>query len=326
MSDRAERDYTYAVAYIRAQENRLFSQSTIDQILACRTYEEGLNFIREKGWGGTDAGNDLDTILATERNAAWEMVQSLNVPMDTFDVLALPNVYHNLKTAIKETYLDERHDDFFYEGTVPSREELREIVEKKEFGKLPPEMEKAAEEALETLIHTGDGQLCDVIIDRACLAAIEKTGQETHDDVIRRYAQIVVATTDIKIAVRCQKTGKSYDFMMRALQPTEMLDVEGLAKAATSGFDAILDYLSTGNFSEAAEALRQSPSEFERWCDDTLMVMLQAEKYELFTVGPLVAYILARETEIKTVGIILSGKANGLSDDSIRERVRVMYV
>ncbi|MCI8744511.1 MAG: V-type ATP synthase subunit C, partial [Lachnospiraceae bacterium] len=35
---------------------------------------------------------------------------------------------------------------------------------------------------------------------------------------------------------------------------------------------------------------------------------------------------LARENEIKTVRIILSGKLNGLSDDSIRERVREMYV
>ena len=35
---------------------------------------------------------------------------------------------------------------------------------------------------------------------------------------------------------------------------------------------------------------------------------------------------LARENEIKTVRIILSGKANGLSEESIRERIREMYV
>ncbi len=326
MSDMSERDYTFAVAHIRALEGRLFSQSTIDQILACRTYDDALDFVLEKGWGGTDSGRDVDAILAYERADTWETIRALSVPMDTFDVLALPNVYHNLKTAIKEAYLDERHDDFFYEGTVPSRQELREIVDKKEYGRLPGGMDKAAEEAMETLVHTGDGQLCDVIIDKACLAAIDKTGQETEEDVIRRYAETVVSVTDIKIAVRCQKTGKSVDFMHRALQPTEAFGVEALIKAAASGFEAILDFLSGSNFHDAAEALRNSPSAFERWCDDALMVMLREEKYEVFTVGPLVAYILAREAEIKTVGIILSGKANGLSDDSIRERVRVMYV
>ena len=39
-----------------------------------------------------------------------------------------------------------------------------------------------------------------------------------------------------------------------------------------------------------------------------------------------IAYVIARQNEIKTVRIILSGKQNELPDDSIRERVRKMYV
>ena len=57
-----------------------------------------------------------------------------------------------------------------------------------------------------------------------------------------------------------------------------------------------------------------------------MMQTMQPQKYQSFSVGPLVAYVLARENEIKTVRIILSGKRSGLSDDSIRERVREMYV
>lgn len=53
---------------------------------------------------------------------------------------------------------------------------------------------------------------------------------------------------------------------------------------------------------------------------------IQPQKYNPFSVGPLVAYVLARENEIKTVRIILSGKQNGLPEESIRERVREMYV
>ncbi len=45
-----------------------------------------------------------------------------------------------------------------------------------------------------------------------------------------------------------------------------------------------------------------------------------------FTIGPVIAYVIARQNEIKTVRIILSGKQNELPDDSIRERVREMYV
>ena len=50
------------------------------------------------------------------------------------------------------------------------------------------------------------------------------------------------------------------------------------------------------------------------------------DRYNSFSVGPLVAYVLARENEIKTVRIIRTGKQNDFPDEAIRERIREMYV
>lgn len=322
----SEMEYTYAVARIRALEVSLFSQAAIEQLMACKTYDSALSFLTDKGWGGIDVKKDAEAILAAERNKIWETIRELGVPMTTFDVLSYPNVFHNLKTAIKEVYMDVKHDEFYYEGTSVSREELRDIISKKEFFRLPKSMEAAAQDAYETLLHTGDGQLCDVIIDRACLEAIGEAGKESDAQIIQKYAETVVAVANIKIAVRCQKTGKSIEFMRRAMAPCAGLDAERLAKAALSGFDAVCEYLTVSGYGDAAEAMKQSPSAFERWCDNYLMDMIRPQKYNAFSVGPLVAYVLARENEIKTVGIILSGKLNGLPDDSIRERIREMYV
>ena len=43
--------YTYAVARIRALEVSLFSDSTIDQLIACQSYDQALQFLEEKGCG-----------------------------------------------------------------------------------------------------------------------------------------------------------------------------------------------------------------------------------------------------------------------------------
>lgn len=322
----SELEYTYAVARIRALEVALFSQATVEQLMACRTYDDALNFVIDKGWGGIDVAQDAEAVLDAERSKIWTIIRELGVPMETFDVLSYPNVFHNLKTAIKEAYTDEKHDEFYYEGTVPGREELRDIVSKREFFRLPKNMEAAAQDACETILHTGDGQLCDVIIDKACLQAIGEAGEESDAEIIRKYAETAVAVADIKIAVRCQKTGKSIDFMNRAMAPCGSLDTDRLAKAALSGFDAIVEYLTSSGYGDAAAAVQESPSAFERWCDNYMIDMIRPQKYNAFSVGPLVAYVLARENEIKTVGIILSGKRNGLADDSIRERIREMYV
>ncbi len=318
-------NYTFAVARIRAMEVSLFTKSVIDQLMACKSYEECVRFLEDKGWGNGESRADADQMLSVERAKIWETVEELGVPMDTFEVLSYPNVFHNLKTAIKEAVSGQQRDDFYFENTHPSREELREIVKLKDFGSLPKSMEGAARDAYETLTHSGDGQLCDVIIDKACLEAVLKAGEEA-DEVIRTYAQITVAVANIKIAVRCQKTGKSMDFMLRALTSCQGMQTEALAKAALGGFDSLCAYLETSGYGKAAEALKISPSAFERWCDNYLIEMLQPQKYESFHVGPVVAYIIARENEIKTVGIILSGKRNGLPETFITERIREMYV
>ena len=106
----------------------------------------------------------------------------------------------------------------------------------------------------------------------------------------------------------------------------ESVDVSRLAKAALNGMDAIQDYLKDTVYAEGAEALAESPSSFERWCDNRIIQTISPQKYNAFTIGPIVAYVIARQNEIKTVRIILSGKLNELPDDSIRERVREMYV
>ena len=151
-------------------------------------------------------------------------------------------------------------------------------------------------------------------------------GKESPDKIIQDYAESTVAVADIKIAVRSQKTAKSTDFMKRAMAECDSLSVSQLSKAALSGMDAICEYLRGTAYAEGADALAESPSAFERWCDNWIIQTISPEKYHAFTIGPVIAYVIARQNEIKTVRIILSGKQNELPDDSIRERVRKMYV
>ncbi|MCI8599735.1 MAG: V-type ATPase subunit [Lachnospiraceae bacterium] len=319
-------EYTYAVARIRSKEVSLFSAATIDQLMACKTHESCLQFLQEKGWGDTDTPMDAELILTREREKTWEVIRELVTDMSVFDVLDYPNAFHNLKAAIKEVCTEGTVPNIFYKDTKPSGEEILEAIRERDFSRLPSYMSEAAAEAFETLLHTRDGQLCDVIVDKAALDAIGAAGRSAKDEIIRNYAESTVAVADIKIAVRAQKTAKSLEFMKRAMAECDTLSVDALAHAALSGMDAIREYLNGTDYAEGAEALAESPSAFERWCDNMIIKTIRPQKYNSFSVGPVVAYALARENEIKTVRIILSGKLNGLSDDSIRERVREMYV
>ena len=304
----AKPDYIYAVARIRAKELSCFSSSTLEQLMACKTYDECVRMLNEKGWGSGSAGQTPESLLEGERNKTWEQLRELVEDMSVFDVFLYANDYHNLKAAIKEKYAPIQGVDIYNPNGTIDPAVFRRAVEEHDFSSLPSEMAAVADEALAILRETGDGQLCDVVVDKAALQA--------H----------TVATADIKIAVRCQKTGKSLEFVRRALVACDTLDVGRLAQASVESLGAIGDYLSGTCYVGAVEALNQSASAFERWCDNRLIEKIQPQKYETTTVSPLAAWLLARENEIKTVRILLSGKRNGLSDDAIRERLREMYV
>ena len=93
-----------------------------------------------------------------------------------------------------------------------------QAADEHDFSVLPAGMRDAAEEAMSVLRETGDGQLCDIIIDKAALNAILQAGKASGDPLLAFYAEHTVATANIKTAVRCQKTGKSLDFIRRALR------------------------------------------------------------------------------------------------------------
>lgn len=319
-------EYTYAVARIRALETSLFSGSAIEQLLACATEEQCLQFLSEKGWGDNTVSMDAPAMLKREEEKTWEVIADVAPDMSVFDVLSYPKLYHNLKAAIKEVCTEVQNQGIFYDDCSITGDEMLDIVTNKEFQRLPGKMGDTAQEAYDTLLHTRDGQLCDVIVDRAALEAIYEAGKKADDEIIRNYAESTVAIADIKIAVRSQRTSKSMDFMKRAMAECESVNVEQLAKAAASGADAIGEYLLGTSYAQGAEALAESPSAFERWCDNRMMETIKPQKYNSFSVGPLVAYALARENEIKTVRIILTGKQNDFPDDAIRERIREMYV
>ncbi len=323
-----QKDYTYAVARIRGSEMTLFTKETLDQLAACSTYSDALHFLAERGWGDPEKKLNAENILEAETEKTWQLIGELTDDMSAFDVFRIADDYQNLKAAIKLVFTGGKLDPsrLYVAGGTIDPSVIEKAARERDFSVLPADMAQAAAEAQETLLHTGDGQLCDVMLDRASLEAVYAAGKKAEHEVLREYAVLTVVAADIKIAVRCAQVGKSLDFILRALADCDEIGKMELAQAALDGVDSVAEYLSATDYAPAADALRQSPAAFERWCDNLIIEHMQPQKYNPFTIGPLAAYILARLNEIKCVRLILSGKQNDLPEEMIRERLREMYV
>lgn len=319
--------YIYAVARIRSLEMSLFTQSVLEQLIGTKSYAEALQFLVERGWGAPETDlQDGEAILEAETKKTWSLIEEMVDDMSEFSVLTLQDAFHDLKAAIKSVVVGEPPANVFFGNFELSGQDMMNIIKEKDYTALPEYMRQCAKEAYDSLIHTKDGQLCDIIIDQATMKAILDQGKKAKDPVFSQYAETKVAVANIKIAIRCAKTGKTMEFMNRAMTPCETIQVEKLAKAALGGVNEIMNYLQQTPYAGAIESLTEGAFAFERWCDNKMIETMQPQKYNSFTVGALVAYILARTYEIKTVRIILTSKQNGLPDTFIRERIRKTYV
>lgn len=319
--------FTSAVAQIRARENSLLSDQDLNSLLICETPQECIQFLLEKGWGPV-GNNTPEELLKEENDKCWKLLHQLcsDKEMEFFDIFRYRIDYHNLKVAIKESYiLKEVPNVYMADGTIPI-EKIRKCAADNDFAPLPYPMMRCAIEARDVLFHTGDSQLCDVIIDKGSLAAIYQSGQNSGNDLIKDYVELKCGSANINIAVRASKAGKDTDFLQRAFVECHSISIPKLISATLNGIDSICEYLSETSYRDAVDAIKKSSEAFDKWCDDRMMQLIQPQKYNAFTISPLAAYKLAKDNEIKTVRIILSGKFNDLPEQKIRERMRKSYV
>lgn len=317
--------YTYAVARIRAKELSLLSSQDIEQLVSAKDAHEVLQLLADKGFDGGGA-EGIDEILEGESNKTWELMGELLDDMSVLDVFLFEKDFHNLKAAVKAVYSKMPTDGVFMPGGTAAAEEIYEAVRDREFGHLPENMRAAAAEAVQMLNKTGDGQLCDIIIDKAALEAIRAAGRASGNDMIDKYSELTAALADIKIAYRGARLKKSADFLRAAIAECDTLSKDKLVSAAIAGTDELFSYLELTDYAPAVTEIKESDSDFEKWCDNLIMDFIRKQKSNPFTIAPLAAYVLARENEIKAVRIILTAKENGLSESFVRERLRDMYV
>lgn len=317
--------YTYAAARIHAKESSLLTEQDLERLLACKSDAELVAVLNDKGIECTE-NESVDDIVEREREKTRRLISEAVGDMSDFEIFFIENDFQNLKAAVKSVTAGSGAGKIFVgSGTVP-RDAIESAVKERNFGRLPREMTETAENAVRALLETGDGGLCDILIDKAYLESVKARGEKSDSPMIRKYAELYTALANLRIAARGVKLGKNREFFNKSLAKCETLDISSLATAAAKGEGELEEYISCTDYSAAIEPMSESSTALEKWCDDRLMEEIRKERFNNFTIAPLAAYYLGRESELKAVGLIMTAKRNRLDVGIIRERLRMLYV
>lgn len=318
-------EFAFAVAKIRSNEYRLLTSNTVETLIGAQNYSECLKLLSEAGYEGLDKF-DEDTVLSKRQRAAFELIYSSAPDKHCLDFLIVKNDFHNFKAILKSKVTGADFSKLVVYPSCISPETVSRAVDEKDYSLVDGEFGEILKEAYDILTESMDGQMLEVFLDRKCLEISVSLAEKSKDDFAISLANLMCALTNIRIALRCIKTGKDASFIVNALADSCTVDKKQLAECCAVGVNDLAEYVKHVGFDSVAHAITLGYAAFEKQCDDILIEKIRFAKYQNLGIAPLIAYYFATDAEIKTVRIILSCKKNGIDTEIIRERVRELYV
>ncbi len=319
-------DYAYAVARIRANEGKLLTTAQVEALSDAPSFERALQDLKNLGWLEDDGEQDISVLIARQNALLWDLLQAVVPNKEDLSALTALNDFFNLKAALKCMLTEQDPMPLYQQPTLLDLQALTENVKAHAFDRLPAPFAVCAKRAFEAAHRTESGQSADILIDEATLRYLAEKAASVNSDLLRGIFSFLCDSTNIKVALRCARTGKDISFTESAVGPCSALEKSQLCYAAVQGESALFTYLSATPLSGGAALLQKSTSAFEKWCDDVVIEKAKSAKYVFFGFDPIAAYFFAKTAEIKTVRILLSAKKAGVAPEIIKERVRVLYV
>lgn len=325
-------DYLFLSTRIRALERSLLTRERMERMLEAPTAADAAKVLVECGYPEVetvtvDSVNDL---LAQARARLFDDLYLFAPDRNIIDVFKVKYDYHNAKVLLKSEARGVDADRLLVDTGRVKPEFLRERIRSSDFRGLPGRLGSATAQARETLGTTGDPQLSDFVLDRAYFDDMFDLAAKTGSDFLAGYVRINIDVANLKSLVRTLRMGKDVDFLKGVLFTGGNIDVGRILNAVNSGA-TLEDLYATSVLKDAAEAgtaclSGASLTQFEKLCDDAIMAHVGNARYVAFGEAPLVAYLVARESEFTAVRIIMTGRLAELPVDVIRERLREPYV
>jgi len=328
--------YAYGVARIRVLEGRLLGRDKLERMLEAASGDEALRVLAETDYAQAAAElktfYDYERLLSGEIRKTYELIRTITPKEEWTNLFFLKYDMHNLKVLLKNRYLEAEDDALLMEvGTIPV-DHLKRAVREKDYRELPQPVKEALEKLDELFSLDPDPQQIDLVLDRAMFDWIFATLKKNPNGVLQRYFEAQVDLINIRSFLRVKRLNGDASFLEKMLLPKGRIPSELLLESLEGPVESLMDKLAYteygGMVAEGIQSYVKTGrfTRFEKLMDDYLLRYIKAKRWETFGIEPIIGYLLAKESEVQAIRIIMVGLMNGISRDTIRERLRELYV
>jgi len=328
--------FTQVIPRIRVLETRLLDKSKIDRMIDSNSAEEALKVLQETEYSNVmtnvKKAQDYEEMLSSELKRVYHEAYDMSPLKSLVDIMSIKYDYHNIKVLLKGMFLEKDFSYMLIPVGMIEVSKLKVAIDTNSLTDFNPIMRKGIEVAIEDFTAKVDPQRIDIILDNAMFQELLEMANSLEDQFTKKYVQVLIDLTNVKSLLRVKKQNKSREFFLGVVIDGGLIDKESLVSFLT---DAVENVASKLSYTDYAEVLKLGIDEYvahgsasllEKLVDNYIMNMMKDAKMIAFGGEPLLAYIYAKETEIKVIRIIMVGMLNNITGEVIRERLRDVYV
>lgn len=335
MSKAREDSYIFCSALMRAGEKTLIPMADLLKAAEAKDFQGAMAVIAEYGYGdGKPLANPRDFIkvLAAEEERVYNFVFSALPDREELEMLKFPKDYHNAKAILKAEFLDLNPESYLTSGGRLDPQSLVRMIKERNLVFLSSSMKEAINRAIELFGKGQDPQEIDIVLDKACYQDMFMAAEKMDNKFLLDYVKMQIDILNISTFVRLKEIGKQVDFFKKVFLEGGEIALGLFTAGYDDGYkqmaEKMIPYGYGPIFEKGAVAVKETGKYYmlEKICDDIRMKFIKDAKYIPFGIEPCAAFLLAKETELKNLRVILTGKIAGTDKQVIIERLRETYV
>lgn len=323
---REDWEYAFAAARVRTLEPLMLRRATLEEAANAPDFAAAAELLggTEYAVGPSADGARIESVLLERRTETRRLYKELIHDEVLRQMIELREDLVNMRLAIRRNVVERPIGrDYSDDGTVPA-EEFEEVFEQENFDRFPDHIREALEAAVLGYYENKDVRRIDYEIDRFEMDWRVRCAQRLNSPFCLSYSRLLVDLTNIRTMLRlrlAERDERQFFF------DGGFVTIDTFVQGFHHGFDAIPGLFAPTPYYDLVDhgvrylKAQQSFLVLERGCEDYLMEFLKTTRTLTAGYQPVMAYVLMKEAEIRTVRMILIGKKNGLSSQLLRDRL-----
>lgn len=330
-----KKQYGSSNVLVRVYEKNLLEPEYFDRIINADNYEEVRQILDETYYHKFIEEMTDESIEEGQTKVlldAYEKIFEISPSKELSEYVSLRYTYHNIKLAFKENITGENLKDLYFPISPFSHSAIEYAVSSGKSSRIPKQYLENINDVRVEYEEYHNLYAIDVMMDRHYLAHLLLLANEINDDLLIDYTERVIDYRNFITLLRAMRQERTRNFLNAVLSDSEKIPKEDLIELAHKDFSEVIRYYNRTYMDKIVSTINGDTLEslnmnrLEALIEDEMMSFLHQGKRIASGPMPIVAFLHAKEVEVKNLRILSFTKGINLEADQIRERMRLNYV